>query len=159
MIAIHVETVRRMRRQPGIVVRLFDQVFGAAPLVVKPDYEVDGTRQVGHEDAVSVPAGLEQLILVGFPVVLYFLARFLVAQGDESVFLLPPLGLIAEFTLPLGIGLLRWLPLGLTQLLDHAGRLARRDHELGVELFIGFDGLPAVESRIRAAENPLHARR
>jgi hypothetical protein len=34
MIAIYVEAERRMRRQPGIVVRLFDQVCRAAPLIV-----------------------------------------------------------------------------------------------------------------------------
>src|SRR5207302_9720657 len=49
MIAIHVEAARRMRRQPGIVVRLLDQVFGTAPLVVKPDHEVDRIGQVGSQ--------------------------------------------------------------------------------------------------------------
>ena len=66
MIAVHIKAARRMRRQPGIVVRLFDQVFRAAPLVVKPDHEVDGIAHVGHEDPVFVLAGFEQLVLLGF---------------------------------------------------------------------------------------------
>jgi hypothetical protein len=36
MIAIHIEAARRVRRQPGIVVGLLDQIFRAAALVVKP---------------------------------------------------------------------------------------------------------------------------
>jgi hypothetical protein len=35
MIAIHIETARWMRRQPGIVIGLLDQVFGAPTLAVK----------------------------------------------------------------------------------------------------------------------------
>ena len=112
-----------MRRQPGIVVRLLDQVFRATALVVKPDHEVDGIAEVGHEDPVLVLAGLEQLVLLGL-LRLDLLARFLIAQGHEPVFLLPPVRLIAEFTLPSGIRLRRRLPLGLTQLLDQSRRLA-----------------------------------
>jgi hypothetical protein len=63
VIPIHVKAVRRMRRQPSIVVRLFNQVFGAATLTVKPDYEVDRILHVGHKDPVFVLAGLEQLVL------------------------------------------------------------------------------------------------
>jgi hypothetical protein len=33
MIAVHIEAARRVRRQPGIVVRLLDQVFRASSLV------------------------------------------------------------------------------------------------------------------------------
>ena len=59
MVAIHIETVRRMRRQPGIVVRLFDQIFGTRPLAVEPHHEIDGIGEVGHEDPVCVFAGFE----------------------------------------------------------------------------------------------------
>jgi hypothetical protein len=113
-----------VRRQPGIVVRLLNQVFRAATLVVKPDHEVDGLGQVGHEDSILVLAGFEQLVLLGF-LRLHFFAGFLVAQRHEPVFLLPPVRLIAEFTLPPCIRLLRRLPLGLAQLLDQPRRLAR----------------------------------
>src|SRR5665213_2686257 len=50
MIAIHIETVRRMRRQPGIVVGFFDQVLGAAPPAVEPDHKTDGVGEVGDKD-------------------------------------------------------------------------------------------------------------
>ncbi len=113
---------------------------------------------VGHEDPVFVLAGFEQLVLLFFLRFL-LLARFLIAQGHEPVFLLPPIRLIAEFTLPPGIRLVRRLPLGLAQLLDQSRRLARRDHEPGVEFFVSLDRFPAVEPRIGPAVNPLHARR
>jgi len=47
----------------------------------------------------------------------------------------------------------------LAQLLDQPRRLARRDHELDKEFFVGLHRFSAVESRIGAAENLLHARR
>ena len=146
-----------MRRQPRIVVRLLDQVLRAAPLVVKPDQEGDGLAQVGHEDSILVRAGFEQLVLLAFLRLLFF-AGFLVAQGHEPIGLLPPVRLIAKFTLPSRIRLGRRLPLGLTQWLDQPRRLARRNHELGIEFFVGLHRLPAVESCIGPAENLLHAR-
>src|SRR6516162_784349 len=106
-----------MCRQPGIVVRLFDQVFGAAPLSVKPDHEINGLDEVGDEHPVLVLAGFEQLVLLrllGFR----FLTWFFLAQGYETVWLAPPVRLVAEFAFRLCIRLGRWLPLGLTQFLD-----------------------------------------
>src|ERR1035437_9199865 len=73
--------------------------------------------EVGHEGPVLVLAGLEQLVPLGL-LCLPLLARFLIAQGHEPVFLLPPVRLKTKFTLPPGIRLLRRLPLGLAQLLD-----------------------------------------
>src|SRR5450759_1029665 len=105
VIAVHVKAVRRMRRQSGIVVRLFDQVFRSAALVVKPDHEVDRIFHVGHEYSVSVLAGFEQLVLPAF-LPLHFLARFLVAESYKAVGLAPALRLVMEFALPAGIRLL-----------------------------------------------------
>src|SRR6516162_4084605 len=102
-----------MRRQPGIIVSLFNQVFGAAPLAVKPDHEVDRIAHVGHEDPVLVLAGLEQLVLLGLLGCHWFAWLFL-AQGHEPIGLTPALRLIIKFALPIRIRLRRWLPLGLT---------------------------------------------
>src|SRR5947207_13982428 len=102
MIAVHIEAARRVRRQPGIVVGLLDQVFRPTPLVIEPDHEIDGLLEVSYEDPVLVLAGFEQLVLLGLLRV-HLLARFLIAQGYKSVFLLPPIRLITEFTLGLAI--------------------------------------------------------
>ena len=91
MIAVHVKTVRRMGRQPSIVVRLLDQVLRAASLIVKPDHEIEGIAEVGYEDPVLVLAGFEQLVLLGF-LGFPFRARFFVAQRHEPQGLLHPSG-------------------------------------------------------------------
>jgi hypothetical protein len=85
-------------------------------------------------------------------------SRVLIAQCHEPVWLLPPIRLIVEFTLCVAIGLGRQLPLGMAQLLDQPGSLARRDREPRVEFFAGFDGFPAVEPGIGPAifVNALH---
>src|SRR5712691_5537439 len=112
MIPVHVKAARRMCRQPGIVVRLLDQVFGAATLTVKPDHEINGLDEVGDEHPVLVLAGLEQLVLLGI-LGFQFLAWFLFAQSHEPVWLAPSVRLIKEFAFLIGICLGRWLPLGL----------------------------------------------
>src|ERR1035441_1997396 len=66
MIPVHIKAPRRMRRQPGIVVRLFDQILRTAALAVKPDHEGYGLAQGGHEDSILVLAGFEQLVLLAF---------------------------------------------------------------------------------------------
>src|SRR5207302_9461305 len=111
-IAIHVKAARRMCRQPGIVVRLFDQVLGAATLAVKPNHEINGLNEVGDEHSVLVLAGLEQLVLLGL-LGFQFLAWFWFAQSHEPVWLAPSIRLIKEFAFLVGICLERWLPLGL----------------------------------------------
>ncbi len=80
-------------------------------------------------------------VLLGF-LRLYFLALLLIAQSHEPVFLAPPIRPIVEFTLCIAIRLRRRLPFCPTQLLDQSGRLARRDHEPGVELFVSLDRFP-----------------
>src|SRR6516225_8387974 len=100
-----------MRRQPSIVVRLFNQVFGAATLTVKPDYEVDRILHVGHEDPVFVLAGLEQLVLLCL-LGCHLLTWFFVAQGYEAIGLAPLVRLVAEFALRVSIGFGRWFPIG-----------------------------------------------
>jgi hypothetical protein len=85
-------------------------------------------------------------------------ARLLVAQGHEPIGLAPPVRLVAEFAFRVGIRLGRWLPLGLAQFLDQAGRLKRTDHESSVQGFISLDGFPAVHPRIRPAIDLLDAR-
>src|SRR5882672_12005554 len=47
----------------------------------------------------------------------------------------------------------------LVEFLEQTRRFARTDHESGIDLFISFDGFPAVESRIGPAIDLLHARR
>src|SRR5260370_42681008 len=101
-----------MCRQPGIVVRLFDQVFGAATRAVKPDREINGLDEVGDKHAVLVLAGLEQLVLLGL-LGFQFLAWFLFAQSHEPVWLAPSVRLVKECAFRVGICLGRWLPLGL----------------------------------------------
>src|SRR3989442_10302628 len=99
--------------QPGIVVRLFDQVLGATALAVKPDHEINGLDEVGDEHPVLVLAGLEQLVLLsllGFQ----FLAWFLFAQSHEPVWLAPSIRLIKEFAFRVGLCFWRWFPLGLS---------------------------------------------
>jgi len=91
VITVHIEAARRVRRQSGIVVRFLKQVFGAATLVVKPDHEVDGLAEVGHEDSILVPAGLEQLVLLGV-FRLHFRACFLIAQATNRYALPHPSG-------------------------------------------------------------------
>ena len=112
MVAVPIEAPGRMRRQPGIVVGFFDQVFGATTLAVEPDHEVDRVTPVGHEDPVFVLAAFEQLVLHGF-FRIQFRARFLVAQGHEPVWLAPPVRLVTKFALRVGIRLGPGLPLGL----------------------------------------------
>jgi hypothetical protein len=41
--------------------------FRAATVVVKPEHEVDGLAEVGHQHPILVLAGFEQLVLLGFP--------------------------------------------------------------------------------------------
>src|SRR5882724_205896 len=113
MIAIDVEAARWMRRQPGIMVGFLDQVFRAATLAVKPDYEGNGIRHVSDEDSICVLAGFEQLVLFGF-LGTHLLRRFFVAQSHEPVCLLPSVRLVEKFALRISVGLLGRLPLGLS---------------------------------------------
>ena len=103
-----------------------------------------GSLKSVTEGPILVLAGFEQLVLLGF-LRLYFLALLLIAQSHEPVFLAPPIRPIVEFTSGIAIRLRRRLPFCPTQLLDQSGRLARRDHEPGVELFVSLDRFPAVE--------------
>src|SRR5882762_10518503 len=101
-----------MRRQSSVIVGLFNQVFGAAALAVKPDHEVDGIAHVGHEDPVFVLTGFEQLVLLDF-LGFQFLAWLFLAQSHEPIGIAPSLWLVTEFAFRVGIGLGRRLPLGL----------------------------------------------
>jgi len=44
------------------VVRLFDQVFGAATLAVKPDHEINGLPEADDEQPVLALAGFDQVV-------------------------------------------------------------------------------------------------
>src|SRR6266436_6053416 len=101
-----------MCREPGIVVRLLDQVFGTATLTVKPDHEINGLDEVGDEHPVLVLAGFEQLVLLallGFQ----FLAWFWLAQSHEPAWPAPSVRLIKKFAFRVSICPGRQLPLGL----------------------------------------------
>jgi hypothetical protein len=74
--------------------------------------------------------------------------RFPIAQGYEPVCFAPPLRPITEFALRVAVRLSRRLPLGFAQLLDQAGRLARRDRDPGVTFFISLDRFPVMEPGI-----------
>src|SRR5258708_36880299 len=105
-----------MCREPGIVVRLLDQVFGAATLTVKPDHEINGLDEVGDEHPVLVLAGLEQLVLLGL-LGFQFLAWLWFAQSHEPVWLHPFIPLVKEIAFPLSNGPPAWAPPGLARFL------------------------------------------
>ncbi|MDR5726344.1 MAG: hypothetical protein RB191_02630, partial [Terriglobia bacterium] len=66
------------------------------------------------------------------------------------------LGLIAELTLLIGVGLGRGLPLRPLQLLDQTRRLARHHDVPPVLVLVSRDGLAAAEAGIGASINVLH---
>jgi hypothetical protein len=81
-----------------------DQVLRSSPLVVEPHRQIDRIFQIGHEDPVGIPAGLEQLILLGLAL-FHFFRLLLIAQRHEAERLAPSVRLVAEFALGIGVGL------------------------------------------------------
>jgi len=53
-IAIHIEPLRRMRRQAAVVVGFLDEILRASTLIVEPDHIGDRLGHVGDEDAIDV---------------------------------------------------------------------------------------------------------
>src|SRR5713226_3924331 len=98
MNAVHRPTRRRMRRQSRIVVGFLDQVLRSGPLIVESHKGVDGSRDVGYENAIAVVRRVEQLVLFG----LFRLLRWgllEIAQRHKTMGFGPPLRLIAELAL------------------------------------------------------------
>src|ERR1700694_1466730 len=129
----------RMRRQSGIVIGFLDQVLRPSPLVVEPHQQIDGPLHVGHEHAIGILWGVEELILLALLRVLLLLV--LVAQGDKAVGLGPTLWLITKFALLIGVGLGRGLPVGGLQSFQQTRGLAGHDDEVRLGFFVGLDGL------------------
>ena len=92
-----------MRRQAGIVVGLFNKVLGPGTLVKEPHQRIQRPVHVGHKDSVDVLGGIEQLILLWLLGLLGF-RRLLVAQPQEPAGFAPPLRLVGELALAVGIG-------------------------------------------------------
>jgi hypothetical protein len=83
-----------MRRQTRIVVGFLDQVLRSGALIVEPHQQIDPVFHVGHEDAVTVLRGVEQLVLLRL---IYFLRLgFPIAQGEEPMGFPPALRLIGK---------------------------------------------------------------
>ena len=84
-----------MRRQTRIVVGFLDQVLRSGALIVEPHQQIDPVFHVGHEDAVTVLRGVEQLVLLRL---IYFLRLgfLLIAQGEEPMGFPPALRLIGK---------------------------------------------------------------
>src|SRR5260370_14950879 len=98
----------RMRRQSGIVIGFLDQILRSSSLTIEPNQQINGPLHVGHEHAIGILRGVEELILLALGRALLLLL-LLVAQGDNAVGLAPTLRLIAEFALLVGFVLGRWL--------------------------------------------------
>ena len=112
-----------MRRQTRIVVGLLDQVLRSRPLIVEPHQPIHRFGHMGDKYAIAVFRRVEQLVLLRL--VLPELGFLLLAEGDASIGLVPALWLVVEFTLPLGIGTGRRLPVRRFQFLHPTGGLAR----------------------------------
>ena len=154
--AVHRPSPGRMRRQPSIVFGFLDEILRTRALIVEPRQQSDPVVHIGDQDAIAVFRRVEQLILFGI-----FRRRrlllFDVAQGDEPVRMAPPLRLIPEFALTVGIGLRRTGPLRRFQFVDQPRGLARRDDESGSRLLIRLYGFVAIESGIGTRINRLRA--
>ena len=114
-----------------------------------------GPLHVGHEHAIGILRGFEELILLTLLRVLLLLV--LVAQGDKAVSLAPTFRLIAEFALLIGVGLGRALPVGGLQSFQQTRGLAGHDDEVRLGLLVGLDGFPTIEAGIGPRENGLDA--
>ena len=147
-----------MRRQTGIVVGFLDEILGSRALVVEPHQRIQCALHVGHENPVGVLGRVEQLILLRLRGVLGF-RRLFIAQRQEPAGLAPPLRLIEELALAVGIGQRRTLPLRRLQLVYKSRGLARHHDESPLQLLVGFNRLPAVEARIGPCVHDLHCSR
>src|SRR5216683_3984730 len=91
----------RMSRQTSIVVRFFNQIFGAGALVIEPHQQVDGALHVGDEDPIDTLRAVEQMVLLALGGGLFLL---MVAQGNKTAGLSPAFRVIPELALLVGVG-------------------------------------------------------
>ncbi len=107
-VGIHHPAVGGMRRQTGVVAGCLNEVLRARTLIVEPDGKIDRVIEVGDEDAVDLPRGIEELVL--FRIFVLFCPD--IAQRQETVGLPPALGLIEEPALLVRVSQGRGLPVG-----------------------------------------------
>jgi hypothetical protein len=145
---------RRVLRQTGIVIGLLDQVLRPSPLVVKPHRQINGPVHIGHEPAIDIFRGVEELILLALLGVILLLP---VAQSDEAG--------KRDSNLRADTGIrtagrrrscARASSQG-SQSVQQTRGLARHQDEAHLGFFVGLHRLPTIETGIGPCEDGLNA--